>query len=76
MKIVSRGDIAELVQAKLKPTYNPAVGQNPFPNPLAKLADLTDAVIDEIEGNVGVDDISWDGIKSTIDYVLHMEEEK
>lgn len=73
LKIVSRGDIAKMVQSKLQPSYNPTKGENPLPNPLAKLADITDAVMAEIEGNVGLDDLTWAGIEATIDAII-MEE--
>lgn len=60
LKILSRGDIAELVQPKLKAANKP----------IALLSDITDAVIDDLEGSVGLDDLTWAGIEATVDAII------
>lgn len=66
VSIVTRREIAMVVEQRLKPKYEPKAGDNP----LAKLADITDAVIEELERNCSPDDMSWDGIYATIDGVM------
>lgn len=67
VSIVTRAEISMVVQEKLKPTYDPTAGKNPFPS---KLADITDAVIEEIERKCAPDDMSWDYIYDTIDNTM------
>lgn len=62
LKIVTRRDVAVLVESKLKPN-------------MAKLSEITDAVMAEIEDNVGLDDLTWAGIEATIDAIMENYDE-